>query len=68
MRLRANPRTAAIPVVILSADARPSHMRRLIELGAWEFLTKPLEVGHLLALLDELLQERQRGGQPVVSG
>jgi PAS domain S-box-containing protein len=58
-RLRANPRTAGIPVVVLSADARPGHIRDLLEMGAREFLTKPLEVDQLLRILDEVSKERR---------
>jgi CheY-like chemotaxis protein len=32
-RLRANPRTAEIPVVVLSADARPSLIKQLVDQG-----------------------------------
>jgi PAS domain S-box-containing protein len=57
-RLRADPGTAGIPVVVLSADARPSLIRRLVdEEGVRDFLTKPLEVDRLYRLLDELAEE-----------
>jgi signal transduction histidine kinase/ActR/RegA family two-component response regulator len=58
-RLRTNPKTAAVPVVVLSADARPSLIKRLLDQGARAFLTKPLDVKELLALLDEVAAERQ---------
>jgi CheY-like chemotaxis protein len=58
-RLQANPKTAGIPVVILSADARPGLIQRLLELGARCFLTKPLDVKELLELLDAVAAERQ---------
>jgi CheY-like chemotaxis protein len=58
-RLQANPKTAGIPVVILSADARPGLIQRLLEQGARAFLTKPLDVKELLELLDALAAERQ---------
>jgi CheY-like chemotaxis protein len=44
-----------IPVVVLSADATPVHVRRLKAAGAVEYLTKPLEVPAVLHLLDERL-------------
>jgi CheY-like chemotaxis protein/nitrogen-specific signal transduction histidine kinase len=53
--LRADPATRAIPVAILSADATPSRVTRLVEQGAHAYLTKPVEVTRFLALLDELL-------------
>jgi AmiR/NasT family two-component response regulator len=39
--------------MILSADATPGQISRLLELGASAYLTKPLDVKHMLALLDE---------------
>jgi signal transduction histidine kinase/ActR/RegA family two-component response regulator len=50
--LRAQPRTADIPVVILSADAAPGVIRRLLALGARAYLTKPLVLAELGGLLD----------------
>jgi len=57
-RLRAEPRTAAIPVAILSADAKPSLIAKMLDQGALAFLTKPLEVSKLLGLLDTIAAER----------
>lgn len=45
--------------MILSADARPSLIKRLLGAGAQAFLTKPLDVAELLALLDQVADERQ---------
>jgi signal transduction histidine kinase/CheY-like chemotaxis protein len=50
--LRSQPRTADIPVVILSADAAPGVIRRLLALGARAYLTKPLVLAELGDLLD----------------
>jgi len=63
-RLRANPSTADVPVVILSADARPSQIERMLDQGARAFLTKPLDVKELLTLLDTMVAERARSGSP----
>jgi len=63
-RLRDCPETAEVPVVILSADATPSQVERLLNQGARAFLTKPLEVKELLALLDTISAERERSGSP----
>jgi len=59
-RLQTNPRTAGIPVVILSADARPGLIQRLLEQGARSFLTKPLAVKELLEVLDGVAAEREQ--------
>jgi len=57
-RLQANPKTAGIPVVVLSADARPGLIQRLLEQGVRSFLTKPLAVKELLEVLDAVAAER----------
>jgi CheY-like chemotaxis protein len=61
-RLRAEPRTADVPVAILSADARPSLIQELLDEGVRAFLTKPLDVRELLGLVDTVAAER---GRPV---
>lgn len=53
--LRADPSTATIPVVIVSADATPGQLDRLRVAGASHFLTKPFDLGELLALVDQTL-------------
>jgi signal transduction histidine kinase/ActR/RegA family two-component response regulator len=50
--LRAEPVTAAIPVVVLSADANPSVVRRLLADGVLAYLTKPLDLTKIGDLLD----------------
>jgi CheY-like chemotaxis protein len=47
-RLRDEPRTAEIPVVILSADATPGQLERLLAAGADDYLTKPIDATHFL--------------------
>jgi signal transduction histidine kinase/ActR/RegA family two-component response regulator len=50
--LRAEPATGDIPVAVLSADASPRVIRRLLTAGAWAYLTKPLDLARLGELLD----------------
>jgi CheY-like chemotaxis protein len=50
--LKAEPGTAAIPVVVLSADASHGVIRRLLADGAQAYLTKPIELAELGELLD----------------
>ena len=57
-RLRADPATRGIPVVILSADATEGQARRLMAAGATAYLTKPLEIASLLKLIDRTLEGR----------
>jgi CheY-like chemotaxis protein len=54
-RLRRDPTTASIPVVIVSADASPGRIERLRAAGADDFLTKPLDLAHLLQVVDDRL-------------
>ena len=51
-RLRAEPSTAGTPIVILSAEATMDQPKRLITLGATEYLTKPLRIPRILQLID----------------
>jgi PAS domain S-box-containing protein len=53
--LQGDARTADIPVIILSADATPRQVERLLALGAREYLTKPLDIAHLLTVVDALV-------------
>jgi signal transduction histidine kinase/ActR/RegA family two-component response regulator len=50
--LKADLATAAIPVVVLSADASHRVIRRLLVGGALAYLTKPIELAELGDLLD----------------
>ena len=51
--LQTTSQTAQIPVVVLSANATPSQIEKLLAAGARNYLTKPFELGHFLAVLDE---------------
>jgi CheY-like chemotaxis protein len=55
--LQKNPATSHIPVVVISADATPSQIERLLVLGARNYLTKPFEVEPFLAVVDDVMQE-----------
>jgi PAS domain S-box-containing protein len=54
-RLRGDPRTAAIPVVMYSADATDREVQRLLAAGAVAYLTKPAKVTEFLAMIDGIL-------------
>ncbi|HET6910753.1 MAG TPA: ATP-binding protein [Mycobacteriales bacterium] len=54
-QLREGPVTAHIPVIIVSADATPGQVRRLLDEGATAYLTKPFDVETLLQALDDAL-------------
>jgi len=56
-RLRQDPRTTTIPVTVLSADATQGQISRLLTAGARDYLTKPVDVRQLLALLEQTLKQ-----------
>ena len=53
-RLRADPRTAGTKVVVLTADAAATRPAQLRALGATDYMTKPLDIMRLLAVIDDL--------------
>ena len=57
--LKADPATAVIPVVVLSAEASPGVVRRLLANGAVAYLTKPLNLTELGGLLDSFAAPEQ---------
>ncbi len=54
-RLQSDPSTAQVPVVVLSADATPSQIERLLAAGARNYLTKPFDIDPFLAVVDEMV-------------
>ena len=58
-KLRADPVTAEIPVIVLSADATVRQFRELLAAGAQAYLTKPLDVREFLALVNAHLTAKE---------
>jgi PAS domain S-box-containing protein len=54
-RLRGDSRTIDIPVVVLSADATTWQQRRFKNAGVGDYLSKPLDLQHLLDVIDRHL-------------
>ena len=54
-RLRQDPRTQNVPVVVISADATEMTTKRMLAAGAIDYLTKPVDVSRLLELVDAQL-------------
>jgi DNA-binding NarL/FixJ family response regulator len=52
-QIKAMEETADTKVVVLSADATPDRIRRLLDLGVAGYLTKPVDVEALLRLVDD---------------
>ena len=53
-RLKADPATRDVPVVVVSADLPSRSRDSLLHLGIREYLPKPIDIGRLLELVDEL--------------
>ncbi|MDP9004892.1 MAG: response regulator [Verrucomicrobiota bacterium] len=58
-KLQADPATAQVPVVVLSADATPSQIERLLTAGARNYLTKPFDIDPFLTVVDEMVSAPQ---------
>ena len=50
--LQADPATAAIPVVVVTADATPTQVQRVRGDGVAAYLTKPIEIRELLRVVE----------------
>ena len=57
--LRADPRTAAVPVIALTADAKPDDRARGLAAGFDGYVTKPLMFDELAALLDAMAASKR---------
>ena len=57
--LRANPLTAHIPIIALSANAVPSDIEKALAAGFFNYLTKPIRVDQFLNALDMALKFSQ---------
>jgi CheY-like chemotaxis protein len=55
VRLKEDPRTSSIPVVVLSADATPGRVTRAKVAGADHYLTKPLDLAEFLRVVEAVL-------------
>ena len=54
-RLRAQPKTAALPIIALSAHAIAAEIDRAMAAGATDFVTKPIDEDELLEKMAALL-------------
>ena len=54
--LRADPSTAHIPIIALSANAVPRNIEMGLEAGFFDYLTKPIKVNLFMDALDVALQ------------
>lgn len=57
LRLHSDPQTAELPIVVISADATEGQIRRLLDAGASDYITKPLNVRRFLQIVDDFCTE-----------
>ncbi len=55
-----DPALSRTPVIIVSADATPGQVKRLLKAGARAYITKPIDVTQLLTHIDAALAARDR--------
>ena len=65
-RLRADPLTAHVPILILTARRAPDDIKTAIQLGATDYLSKPFNDEQLLARVARLLRKRPEPAAKVV--
>jgi CheY-like chemotaxis protein len=65
--LRADPLTAEIPVVVVSADATRDQVEHLRGRGVADYVTKPFEVPRLMAVIDSFAQAPGESAPPEVA-
>jgi CheY-like chemotaxis protein len=58
-QLKQDEGMAGIPVVMVSADASPGQIERMISLGAHSYLTKPLDMKHFIKVIEEVLNQEE---------
>lgn len=61
--LRADPRTASVPVAMLSSTANPLAIEQCLALGASDYVVKPVSFDEYCAEVERLM-ERWLGGPP----
>jgi signal transduction histidine kinase/ActR/RegA family two-component response regulator len=54
--LRADPKTAHIPIMALSANAVPRDIAKGLEAGFFDYLTKPIKVNQFMAAVDAAME------------
>jgi CheY-like chemotaxis protein len=58
--LRADPATAHIPIIALSANAVPRDIEESLEAGFFNYLTKPIKVDRFMQALDDALAASEK--------
>jgi two-component system cell cycle response regulator len=68
-RLKANPETRNIPVLMLTANSRRDRVVRILRLGVKDYLVKPFTAERMLECVSRIIGlKAQGGGQLALSG
>jgi two-component system cell cycle response regulator DivK len=59
-QLRVAPKTAAIPIIALSAHAMPEDRERALAAGCNDFIAKPVDFPRLIDRIDVLLRAKSK--------
>lgn len=65
--LKSHLTTAEIPVVVISADATPGTIERMLAAGASAYLTKPLDISNLLEVVDKTIAAATPHNEPCLN-
>jgi DNA-binding response OmpR family regulator len=65
-RMRSNPRSSLIPVIVLSGSIQPAEEQKAKAMGADAFLQKPVDLAQLDNLIATLLGVAEHPAQPGV--
>jgi CheY-like chemotaxis protein len=55
-----NEKIRHIPVLIVSADAMPGQIKKMLQLGAREYITKPLDINMFLKAVDNYIKPGEK--------
>jgi pilus assembly protein CpaE len=67
-QLRANPATASIPIIVLTARGQLMDRQAALDAGADDYIIKPVTMKELLERVTQALVKRDAGTAPVVAG
>lgn len=59
-RLRRDPMTRELPVLVVSAQGDDFTRELVLEMGADDFVDKPFDAGHLISKLEYLVDKRKQ--------
>lgn len=66
--VRADPATASLPIIMLSAKAQEDDIRRGVDIGVDEYITKPFSPEHLVHVVADYLgrlnKDEKKDGTP----